>query len=195
MMKHLKMLTLAAVAAAAMLTLVGAGSAAATTLEIGGVKQGGSVAIEISLKAGTSMILRDTNNASVHTCTGSTMKGATTSPFTGATVTAPLTSMTFTGCSHSVVVVKPGTLHFAWTSGTNASVSSSGMEITTISTIFGASCIFKTGAGTSLGTLTGVASGHATLHVNAVLSKGICGDAVWTGTYIVTSPTGLGVVS
>jgi hypothetical protein len=202
-MKYLKMLGLAAVAAMALMAFVGAGTASATTLEVGGVKQTGAVAIEASLKAGTSAILKDTNNATVDTCTGSTAKGSTVTPFTGATVTGPLNAvggLTFTGCSHTTHVIKPGTLHIAWTSGTNGTVSSSGAEVTIVSTVFGASCTAKTGIGTTIGTLTGATtagnpSAHAIMDINGVIPMGICGDAVWTGTYTVTSPTDLGVVA
>jgi len=194
-MKNLKMLTLVAGMAVAGLASIGAITASATTLEVGGVTKNASVTIEASLQAGTSSVVTDTTHSSVETCTGSTFKGSTASPFTGATVTAPLSTLTFTGCSHTTTVIRSGTLHFAWTSGTNASVSSSGTEITTISTLFGASCVDKTGSGTTIGTLTGVNSGQAILHINAVVSKGICGSAIWTATYVITSPSGLGVVS
>ena len=52
----------------------------------------------------------------------------------------------------------------------------------------------KTGEGTAIGNLTGVASGHATMEINATLNCGPhLSSARWTGTYTVTSPTGLGV--
>jgi hypothetical protein len=192
-MKYLKMLGLAAVAAMALMAF--AGPASATTLSIAGVKQTKAVAIEATINAGTSAVLKDTNNATVDTCTGSTVKGSSASPFTGATVTGAISSLTFTGCSHKTVVIKPGTLHITHTSGTNGTVSSSGAEVTVESTIFGASCIAKTGIGTNIGTLTGAttATGHAAMAINGVIPMGLCGDAVWTGSYTVTSPTGLGV--
>jgi hypothetical protein len=191
-MKYLKMLGLAAVAAMALMAF--AGPASATTLEVGGVKQSKAVTIEATIKAGTSAILKDTNNATVDTCTASTVKG-TTNVVTGATVTGPISTLSFSGCSHTTDVIKPGTLHVAHSGGTNGTVSSSGAEVTVQSTIFGASCIAKTGAGTNIGTLTGVLAGQATMHINGVIPMGLCGDAVWTGTYVVTSPAGLGVVA
>jgi hypothetical protein len=196
-MKYLKMLGLAAVAAMA-LTAFAAGTASATTLEVGGVAQNKSVSIVATIKAGTSAILKDTNNATVDTCTESTVSGKTVSPFTSGnpgTIGGPVEALTFHGCSHTTDVIKPGSLTIEWTSGTNGSVTSVGAEVTVQSTIFGASCIAKTGIGTKIGTLTGVASGHATMDINGVIPMGLCGDAVWTGTYTVTSPTGLGVVA
>ncbi|HEX6782911.1 MAG TPA: hypothetical protein VF125_12925 [Solirubrobacterales bacterium] len=170
-------------------------AASATTLEVGGVKQNGAVLVEASLTSGTSMTIKDTNNVLVDTCTGSSLKGTTGSPFTGSTVTAALSTLSFTSCSHKTTVLKAGTLHFTWSSGTNATVSSSGAEITIETTAFGISAICKTGTGTNLGTLTGKASDHAIIDINAVLKCGLADTKVWTATYTVTSPTGLGVVS
>jgi hypothetical protein len=191
-MKHFKMLGLAVMATLSLMACLGAGTTSATTLEVGGLKQTKAVTIEASIQAGSSMINKDTNNATYNTCTGSTLKGSTAT-FTGATVTAPVSSLTFTGCSHKTVVIKPGTIHFASTGGTNATFSSSGTETTIENTVFGASCIWKTGAGTVLGTLTGSKEGRATIDLNGLVSAGLCGHTVMTGTYTVTSPMGLGV--
>jgi len=196
-MKYLKMLGLTAIAAMALMAVV-AGSASATTLEIGGVTQNKAVTIEASLASGTSAILRDKNGTTNDTCTGSSVKG-TTSVFTGATVSGPIAKkedLSFSGCSHTTDVLAGGSLTVAWTSGTNGTVSSSGAEVTVKSTVFGVSAICKTGAGTTIGTLTGVSSGNATMHINATtLDCGALGTSSWTGTYAVTSPQGLGVES
>jgi hypothetical protein len=113
--KHLNALGLTAVVFMAALS---ASPASATTLEVGGAAHNKSVTLEATAKAGTSIIIKDTNNATVDTCTGSTFK-LSTSVFTGATVTGPISSLLYFGCSHTSVVIKPGTLHLAWTSGTN----------------------------------------------------------------------------
>jgi hypothetical protein len=56
--------------------------------------------------------------------------------------------------------------------------------------------ICKTGTGTVLGTITGVAKGNAVLDVNTVLN---CGTALpslrWEGKFVFTSPSGLGIVN
>jgi hypothetical protein len=192
MMNYRKKLCLTALTVTALLALIGTGTASATTLEVGGVAQNKSVTIEASLKPGTSAILKDTNNATVETCTDSRMKGSTSSPFTGPSVTWLLIVLTTDSCSHTDHVLAAGIIHFYWTSGTNATVVASKSEVTIQSTIFGASCIAKTGTGTTIGTLTGVKEGHATMDINGVIPMGLCGDAVWTGTYTITSPTGLG---
>ncbi len=191
-MKYLKILGVAAVAAMALMAF--AGSASATTLATKGVVVNSSEAIEASIKSGGSAILKDTNALTVDTCTGSVVKGSTSSPFTGASVGGAISSLTFTGCSHKTTVIKPGSLSITWTSGTNGSVKSTGAEVTVESTIFGASCIAKTGEGTTIGTFTGVKEGNATMDINGVINMGICGDANWTGTYTVTTAN-LGVES
>jgi hypothetical protein len=188
-MKYLKMLGLAAVAAMAMAAFT-AGTASATTLEVNGSTTNASVLIKASLKAGTSSVLRDTFGVSQNTCRISAIEGDTNSPFTGATVTGQVDFLTFSDCDQIVTVHSRGTLHITHIAGTtNGTVSSSGAQITATGPFGYMNCV--TGAGTHLGTLTGKASGHAELAINATLNCGI--SAKWTATYTVTSPTGLGV--
>ena len=195
-MKHLKKLGLAVVAAMATLACAGAGAASATTLEVGGATQNKPVSIGATLKAGTSSIIKDKNGTTFETCTSSELKTATEGSFTGLSVGGMVSSFSFAGCNHTKHVLKPGSLSITWSAGTNGTVSSSGAEWTTMSTVFGASFVCKTGTGTTIGTLTGSSSGNATLHINATtLDCGAFGTSSWTGTYTVTSPLGLGVVS
>jgi len=192
-MKYLKMLGLAAVAAMAL--MASAGGASATTLEVGGAAQNNEVTIEATIAAGTSAILKDEFGTTTDTCTASTVKGTTEGSFTGATVGGKVGTLSFGSCSHTTHVIKPGSLAVAWTSGTNGTVTSKEAEVTVDSTVFGASAVCKTGAGTDVGTLTGVSSGNATMHISATVNCGFLGNAKWTGTYTVTSPSGLGVVN
>jgi hypothetical protein len=206
-MKYLKMIGLAAVAASALMAFVGASTASATTLEINGVTQNTSVTITGSLASGTSALLEDTSGFSQNTCKKSHTHGVTTKytdegslkevtgPLTGHTHeektagTLPSSGLSFAECDRTVTVHDPGTLevvHIADT--TNGTVYSENAEVTSGSPFGTLTCITET---THLGTLTGVSSGHATLHVNAVLDCGI--SARWTATYTVTTPTGLGV--
>jgi len=197
-MKYLKMLSLAAVAAMALFAVVGASAASATTLSVGGVTQNKSVSIAASLLPGTSALLVDTAGTTLDTCTNLEFKVATEGSFTGASVGGKVSTMTFGGCSHTTKVIAPGSLSIAWTSGTNGTVTSSGAETTIQSTVFGVSAICKTGAGTDLGTLTGVASGNSTLHIDFTKSLdcgAFLGKTSMTGTYRLTSPSGLGVES
>jgi hypothetical protein len=195
-MKYLKMLGLAAVAAMA-LVAIGAATASATTLAVGGTAQNKSVSITATLKSGTSAILKDEFGTTTDTCTSSEVKGATEGTFTGTSVGGKVSSLTFGSCSHTTTVIASGSLKVESPSGGNGTVSSSGAEVTVNSTFFGASAICKTGTGTKIGTLTGAktASEHATMDINATIACGILGNSSWTGTYTVTSPTGLSVVS
>jgi hypothetical protein len=203
-MKYLKMLGLAAVAAMALTAFV-ASTASATTLEVKGVKQTGAVTIKATLEPGTSAVLKDELGSTTDTCTGSTVEGKTeeseTTKFTGAHVGGKISTLDFTGCSHTTDVLANGSLSVTWIKPvketdpkTNGTVSSANAEVRVQSTFFGISAICKTGAGTDIGTLTGKASGQATMDINATLDCGSLGKGFWTGLYLVTSPEGLGVV-
>jgi hypothetical protein len=196
-MKYLKMIGLAAIAAAALMAFVGAGTASATTLAVGGTAQTNSVSITATLASGTSALLKDEFGTTTDTCTTSEVKGATEGTFTGTSVGGKISTLTFSNCSHTTTVIATGSLKVEAPSGGNGTVSSSGAEVTVQSTFFGASAICKTGAGTKIGTLTGTTdtTKHAVMDINASINCGILGAASWTGTYTVTSPTGLSVVS
>jgi hypothetical protein len=191
-MKTLKNFFLFAVAVLALTALLGPSTASATTLEIGGVTQNKSVSIEASLAAGTSMVLKNNEYGTLDTCTASTL---TLSTF----IFTPLVEgsvgfLTFNGCSHLTKVLKGGLLKVSWTSGTNGTVSTSGMELTLVSTIFGVSTVCRPNAGAAIGTLTGVNSGNATIEVKAPLHCTLLPAEVFLeGNYTVTNPWGLGV--
>lgn len=204
-MKYLKMLGIAAVAAMSFMAF--AASASATTLEIGGVTQNGAVTLTASLESNTTVVLARTDGTLANTCTGSHVHGET-SVFTGTYVTGPLTGHTahqkstgqlptdglsFSGCTRPVTVHDPGTLYIDHESGTTSGTVFSEDADVTVSTVFG-TVRCQTGAGTHIGTMTGVASGHATMKVDAVLNCGfLLPSATWKGSYEITSPTGLGV--
>jgi hypothetical protein len=205
-MKYLKILGLAAVAAMAMMAFT-AGSASATTLEVNGVTTNDSVTITASLKPKTVAVLRDTAGFSKNECSESHAHGVT-EVYTGTYVSGPLTGHThaentagiepssglsFGGCTRPVTVERPGTLLIDWISGTNGTVTSKEAIVKVGSAIGTLNC--NTGEGTDIGTLTGVASGHATMDINGVINCGIIPSAKWEGTYIITTPTGLGVSS
>jgi len=190
-MKHLKMLGLAAVAAMALMAFA-AGPASATTLEIKGVPQAVDVEIEASIAAGNSAILKDTSGFSQNTCTSSVAKGKTETT-TGTYVTGKLSLLSFSNCTRTVTVHQPGALEIHWIKGTtNGTVYSEKAQVTSGSPIGTLNC--TTGETTHIGTLTGVASGHATMHINALINCGIISSAKWEGTYTITSPEGLGVI-
>jgi hypothetical protein len=197
-MKFTKILGLVACAALALMAF--ASTASATTLEEKGVAKNSAVTIKASLKSGSSALLNDTSGFFANTCTGSTVEGTTekdsSGDFTGPTVGGAISGLTFKPCTREEVVVDTkGSLSVASISGTtNGTVRSIGAKVTVPSPFGLLTCVTASGEGTDIGTLTGVASGQATMDISAALN---CGSitAKWTGTYVVTSPEGLGVVS
>jgi hypothetical protein len=193
-MRYLKMLGLVGLSTIA-LTAFAAGSASATTLEVGGVAKNSSVTFEASLASGTSIVLRTTDNSTWDTCTTSTFSGKSEGLFTGTTVGGKISGMILGNCTHMTPVDSGGTLTFEHAGSTNATVRSTGMSWTIQSTSFGTTLNCTT-SNTHLGTLTGSATGHARLQMNAVINCGFfIPTAKWEGVYTFTSPTGLGVVA
>ena len=186
-----KILGLAAVAALALMAF--ASTASAATLETGGVKQSGAVALHATLSG--SATLESTSGVFSNTCSVSTVAG-TTSVFTG-TPTGSVSALSFTGCIHSPVTVHSKGEIFVSRIGstTNGTVFSSGADVTVpIESIFGSTTVVTcTTNNTDIGELTGVAVGTATIHVNAILEcSGILPSARWTATYNLTTTSGAG---
>lgn len=192
-MKSLKKLA-PAMAALTALMAVTAGPVSATTLEIGGVAQNSSTTITMSLESGTSTSWILTNGSLGNSCSSSNWHGNTTSPFSGSSVSGLVSTLSFTSCVNSPVVVDAaGTFNVERIgSTTNATVRSAGTQVTVPTAFFTMTCV--TGSGTDIGTLTGVKAGSATLDVNAVLNCGfLAPSVVWQGSYAVTGPMGLGI--
>ncbi|HEY3434390.1 MAG TPA: hypothetical protein VGK41_01930 [Solirubrobacterales bacterium] len=193
----LKMLGLAAMGAL-ILTAAASSGASATTLEVGGAPATLPLTITASVPPGKLLLLTNTSGSlgTGNMCAQSHAHGtATTSANEGRVVTGPLSFLTFGECHiEGVTVHKPGKLYLEHITGTtNAEVFSEEAEVT-VPTTLGLTVNCKTGTGATIGTLTGVKTGHATLDVNAVLSCGfVMPTALLNGTYEVTSPTGLGV--
>jgi hypothetical protein len=190
-MKHLQRLTCAGLAMA-ILGLAASSTASATALEVGGVAKNAEVAYEMSIASGGSLLMTDTFGVAMNTCTTSIVKGSTVSPFSGATVGGPLSTLSYSNCTEGTPTVDAaGSLSVERIgTTTNGTVRSSGTKITTPSLFGTLTC---TTSNTDIGTLTGVAWGKATLDINAVLACSVIGSAKWSGTYAVTSPSGLGV--
>jgi hypothetical protein len=188
-MKYLKMLGLAAVAAMALMA-IGAGSASATTLEVGGVTKNASVTVAASVSGGA--VLAKTDGTEANTCSESSVHGSTVSPFSATKVTGSLTTLSFKKCTNeSVVVDAAGGLLVEYESGTSGNVYSENAKVT-VPTSFGFSVTCDTGSGTKIGTLDGVASGTAKMTISAVLNCGfLLPSATWKGTYTVSSALGV----
>jgi hypothetical protein len=198
-MKFTKILGVVAVAAMALMAF--ASSASATTLATKGVGENAAVTIEATLAPGASALLTDTFNFTANTCTSSTVKGNTVTPFTVAdpgTIGGPITTLGWTNCTEGNPVVEEkegkklnGTLtvqHIAGT--TNGTVRSTGAAVNVPSAFGLLTCSTNN---TDIGTLNGKKEGTATFTINAVLSCTVIGTAKWSGTYTITSPTNLSV--
>ena len=194
-MKYLKMLGLAAIAAAALTALVGVGSASAYTLceenVATGCKSHASSTIDFS--AEDSVKLAGPFGIVLDTCTVSTVQGT---PSTGAddektAVTGTVTSLTFEKCTRNTTVGTGGTLSITG-SGTagNGSVTSSGATVTIheLPNIVGnpSTCAYTTEK-TALGTLTASATA-ATFDIAATITSETanCPSGTWSGHYVST---------
>jgi hypothetical protein len=186
------------VLAIAMWAFAGAGSAGATELFAGKETLKAGATIHASLTGSTT--LESTDGTLVDTCTGGGLEGATSNTGgEGQAVGLEVVSLTWSGCSFTTDTLATGNLSIKWSSGLNGTVSGAGMTWTVK---YAVSCRYGTGAGTTLGTITGTSetSKHATIDINAVLSEqepksAFCPDSTrWKATYAVTSPTGLNIL-
>jgi hypothetical protein len=197
-MKYVKMLGLAALAAALMAFVV-AGTASATELTNGSgmVTTGSTIA---SAAEGTTTLHPPIGDIE---CSGSEVEGTTSN--TGGsteTVSGNISKLTFTGCNAEVVVIEKGSLEIhtkTASADNNGTLTSTGAKVTV--TFVGFHCIFTTNS-TDIGTVTGSATtgGNATLDIEATIprtggrSGAFCGStAQWTGSYSVSNPSPLNI--
>lgn len=125
-MKHVKMLCLAAVAAMALVAVLGTGSASATVLckifkqpcpkaEVFPAK----TKIKATLRSKTSLVIKDVHEI-LDTCTGSTIEGLTSNAGggKGVAVEGINETETFTGCTHTVTILEKGKFEVEYTGPT-----------------------------------------------------------------------------
>jgi hypothetical protein len=201
-MKYIKMLGLAAVAAAALMAFVGASTASATQL----TSTDGAILKEKDFihAENEGKVILDPPFGAIE-CSQSTVSNKITNAGSSTTtVVGSVEALTFTLCNATVSVLKKGTLEFHTETGTegtknnnNGTLTSSGAEVTV--EFLGTHCIFSTN-NTHLGTVTGYTAAktlehHATFHISATIprtggSSGVfCGStAAWTGAYTITTP-------
>lgn len=208
-MKYVKMMSLVAMAAMVLMAFVGASNASATVFcrtepTTGGTGTTGTTCPEgWAYPAGTRNHEVNVGAVSLKTefntieCKKSTIEGEIENEGSATeTVKGPVRTLTFEECNCETIVLKPGTQEFHWIPDTfNATLTSSGNEVTAkCNTIFGTvHCIYLT-QNTDLGEITGGAP--ATAHIEASIPRlstsSVCaGEALWKGTYEVTSPTPL----
>jgi hypothetical protein len=200
-MKHLKILALAAAAAMALMAF-GAGMASATTLD-NGAGEHLSTGTTIDLSLVDTLKLESTSGTVLDTCMASTFSGATSN--TGSvteTVKAPISIMTWTNCTtttHNTQLAEFEIHHIAGTR--NGTVTAAKFETTTA--LFGGTCTYgfsSDGSMVDIGTLTG-SDTTPIFHFNVLVVERtgdnfLCpNDMRWSGTYHVTSPSGLTVTA
>ena len=195
------MLGLAAMAAMALMAFVAAGTASATVLCStntspcpAGQKWPLGTQIEFTVTSGTSAQWLETENELLETCTGGKIKGEITNAGSSTeSVKIKATEVSWTGCTVPTTTNGLGTLEIQYESGSNGLVKmGSGFKFTQ-NTIFFGSCVYGSGTGINLGTLTGGASGAAGIDVTAVLGGGegiCCPSAKWSEHFTLTSPSG-----
>jgi hypothetical protein len=189
-MKYIKILSLLAIAAAALMAL--AGSALATTITAGGSTY--STTGEISATAEGHVVL-DNPIAKIECASGVETKKALTHG-SGITASAGINILEFFNCTNSwhVTVISAGSLEIHSIGSGDGTLTSSGATVE--STRFGITCRYSTN-GTDIGTLTD--GTHATLDISAAIpfhsGSGLCGSGAttWTGSYNVTTPTNLSI--
>jgi len=178
-MKHLKMIGLALVAAAAFMAFAGNASAAPTLTSPAGTEYTGT----LTATASSSLLLKATF-ANV-TCTSSTVSG-TISTNTETHATGNISTLDFTNCSTTTDVLANGSL----TVNQKGEVFGSNSRVTMVA--FGVDCVFGTTTNTKLGTLKGGTPATMTISATLPLIEGsafACGSTgTWSGSYTVTTP-------
>ena len=205
-MKYLRMFGLAAVLAATLAVIAGAGSASATVLCSttadpcpAGQSWPVNTVLDFSIRSGGTQewyILTDTTGEELDTCSSSTVKGRITNAGSStATVAGSVEELTWTSCTFPTKTVTKAGLEIHKIAGTsNGTVTSSGTFEVTINTIFFGSCIYGVTSGVDLGELT--EGNPAIFHINAVAEKfsgsnlACPSTSKWTATYTLTSPSG-----
>jgi hypothetical protein len=180
-MKHIKILGLLAVAAAALMAFAGTASASTVTSPAGTAYTG-----TIAASAGTTELVGSFTTVK---CTSSTVEGKVTSHGASVTAEGPVEKLTFSGCNFEVTVKTGGTL-IAHASGSgNATLTSTGAKVTVHTSV--GECGFVTNA-TDLGTLKGGTPASLEIASAAIpRTEGnfLCGSsAKWSGKYTVGTP-------
>jgi hypothetical protein len=202
-MKHLKMLGLAVMAAAALTALLGAGTASATELcstntsPCTGTMYGPTTALKAEL-TGTA-ILETTGGVALDECTGGAVEG-TISNTGGASETVkaaiPSSGLTWIGCNRTTGTTEGGELeiHTDTTEANgNGTLTAKGFTVQ-IATILGTCTYgFSTATASDLGTLKG--GNEPTIEISTIVPRktgSACpAEARWTAKYKVVKPTPL----
>jgi hypothetical protein len=189
-MKYIKMLGLAAVAAAALMAFVGAGSASAAELTCNGSPCAIGATIH-SVSEGKAVLDAPFGNVECESTVHGevTKNGEAGKPAVGqiTETPGPNTGLNWTNCGgDTVTTLKAGTLSIE----SSGEVKSSGARVTVVH--LGVHCIFET-SNTKVGTLSGGTTAKLTISATIPRVGGsggvFCGSsAPWTGSYMVNTP-------
>lgn len=199
-MKYVKMLGLAAVAAAALMAFVGAGTASAETTLCKVTETPCSstnmypvgTEIKSSLVAGTKAVLTPAGELPTIECEASAVEGKTE---TTTTPEGKISTLSFTKCNQTVETVETGKLQIHYDAEHNGTLTASGVRVR-VKALFGAlSCDFGGEVNAGL-TVTGGAPAKvdATATIPMIQKTGSINcpeSAVWHAEYNVTSPNPL----
>jgi hypothetical protein len=198
MINCIKAAGLAALVAAALVVLGGAGTASATVIcktNTNPCSEKYPAGTEIKASMTGSASMTTTEGTVLDTCSGGELTGKTANSGSAAETVrglVPATNLTWSNCTNTVDTLAGGeTETHAITGTVNGTYTASGFEVTVNTGLLG-SCVFTAGQGTHIGTVTGGLS--ATVDVIAVITRktGLCpSTAKWVTTYNVTSPTPL----
>jgi hypothetical protein len=180
-MKHLKMLGLAATAAAALMAFAAPASANPVLTSPAGTDYTGTLTLTLT----GSLIMKA--GFAEKTCTESTISGKVETNNT-THASGKITTLNFGNCNHTSVTLSKGSLTFA----PGGKVTATGSEFTTEK--FGTSCVYGFSAGTALGTLAGGTPASLTISANVPRISGgfLCSNpASTTAKYAVTTPSTL----
>jgi len=203
-MKYLKILSLAAVAATALMAFASSASATVLTSPKGTVLPAGTT-IEATLKAGTSASLLG-GGFTLDTCTKASVTGKTSNTGSATeTVSGTLAkeNIKWESCTHPTTTLTGGSLEIhVIGSGPNGTLTAKGVEVHIAETPVG-TCVYRApSTGLDLGTLTGSSSTGSTAVMdinakvpkNSTLSGAFCpAEGEWKGEYVVTNPDFLDV--
>jgi hypothetical protein len=191
-MKHLKILGLSAVAVAALLAFLGAGSASATVLcktAVNPCPEGERWGTGTLLDASSTDVVFYEGN----TCPASTITAKSTSSI-GVAIPLAIEKLSFSTCTANTIVTTPGEMKIEWISGTNNGTIKDRLTKGTVSLASGL-CGWQIGFNGEWFTSGKIKGGRpATIELEAPLF-GTCPFASLLGTYTVTAPESLYVES
>lgn len=202
-MKYVKTLALAAVAAGALMALVGVGTASADV--ICSTTTGNNpcpalqrwpnkTVIERSIPAGSKTELTSTTGETLDSCTGSVLSGVITKEGSETEGTEEsIESLTWSGCTFPTTTLEVGPIKVDRIAGTsNGTVTEIGTFRVTVNTVLFGSCIYGVTSGASIGDYIegnpGIFQPKAAAEKFSGSSFACPSTSTWGGKWVVTKP-------